>query len=139
MASGPYTKALQAFASGQIDLTSDDIVIVLVDTGAYTVNLATHEFLDDVAAGARIGTSDPLTGKTVTDGVFDANDAEVSGVAAAENVDALLVVQDSGDPATSRLIGYVDDAPEFPLLTTGGVITVAFDGGVKKIFRFIAG
>jgi hypothetical protein len=76
MANSMYTKALQSFAEGGIAWLTDNIKVVYWLIRLHIpVNLTTHQFLSDIAAGARIATSANLTGKTSTDGVLDANDA----------------------------------------------------------------
>jgi hypothetical protein len=56
MASGLYAKGREGFLDGTIDWDTDTIKCVLVDTADYTVNLSTHDNLDDVPSGARVGT-----------------------------------------------------------------------------------
>ena len=77
MANALYDKGREAFLAGGINWSGDSIKAVLVDTGAYTVNLATHQFLSDIPAGARIATSANLGSKTVAAGVADAGGAAV--------------------------------------------------------------
>jgi len=77
MANALYDKGRQGFLEGAIDWDTDDIRLILIDVADYTVNLATHDNLDDVAAAAREEVSGSLAGKTVTDGVADANDVIV--------------------------------------------------------------
>jgi hypothetical protein len=57
MANGLYDAARESFLNADIDWSVDDIRAILVDTGTYTVNLTTHNFLDDIPAGARIAVS----------------------------------------------------------------------------------
>ena len=54
MANALYDKGRQGFLEGSIDWDTDDIRIILVDLADYTVNLATHDNLDDIPAGARV-------------------------------------------------------------------------------------
>lgn len=66
MANALYDKGRQRFLEGQFNWLTDTIKVLMVDTGAYTANLASHEFLSDVASSARITTPVTLTGKTTT-------------------------------------------------------------------------
>lgn len=131
MANQLYPKAKEDFLSGNIDMTSDTIKIVLVDTGDYTFSSA-HEDLADVPAGGRVSTA-TLSGKSVTSGVFDATDAVFSNVTGDES-EALIIYKDTGVEATSRLIAYIDTATGLPITPSGGDITVAFSDGANKIF-----
>jgi DNA-binding helix-hairpin-helix protein with protein kinase domain len=63
MANALYDKARKAFADGDIDLLNDTIKVVLIDAADYTVNLADHDFLNDVPSGARVGTPQTLGNK----------------------------------------------------------------------------
>ena|ERR1043166_2245504 len=134
MADGKYATALKALEDGNINLLSDTIKVVLIDTGLYTVNLATHQYLSDIASGARIAISPALSGKSDTDGVFDAIDVTLTSVAGGSTVGAIAVFQDSGSPASSRLIMYTETAGGLPYATNGGDITVQWDNGASRIF-----
>jgi hypothetical protein len=77
--------------------------------GAYTsggviISLENDEFFSDLTGV--IGSSSNLSGKTVTRGVFDANDLVILSVSGA-TVECLYVWVDTGNPATSPLVGLV--------------------------------
>jgi hypothetical protein len=131
MANALYPKAKEAFLNKDIDMVDDTIVIALVDTANYTYS-ATHQYRSDVSNSAIISTS-TLSNKTTTNGVFDADDATFTSVTGA-NAEALIIYQDTGNQATSRLIAYIDSATGLPILPNGGDITVAFSSGSSKIF-----
>jgi hypothetical protein len=135
MANALYDKGREGFLDGSIDWDTDTIKAVLVDNGAYTVDLATHQFLSDIASGARIATlAAGLSGKTVTAGVADASDATFTAVSGA-SVESIVLYKDTGSAATSRLIAYIDTATGLPVTPNGGDITVAWDNGANKIFK----
>ena len=136
MANALYQKFVESYmnqAANQVNLASDTIKAILVDTGAYTVNLATHEFLSDIPGGAIIATG-TLAGKSVTARVFDATDLVLSAVSGA-SVEAVVLYKDTGSGATSRLICYIDTATGLPVTPNGGDITIAWDNGANKIFK----
>lgn len=134
MANAMYDFGRQGFLEGSIDWDTDTIKAVLVDTGAYTVNLAAHEFLSDIASGARIATSGALSSKTVAAGVADAADVTFTAVSGT-SVEAIVLYKDTGTVGTSRLICYIDTATGLPVTPNGGDITVAWDNGSNKIFK----
>jgi len=134
MASAVYDKGREGFLAGTIDWDTDAIKAVLVDTGAYTVNLSTHQFLSDVPSGARIATSSNLANKTVAAGVADADDVTFSSVSGA-SVEAIVLYKDTGTASTSALIAYIDTATGLPVTPNGGNINVAWDNGSNKIFK----
>ena len=131
MANALYPKAKEDFLAGNIDMSSDTIVLALVDTDIYTFNSA-HEDRADVSDSAVVSTA-TLASKTITGGVFDADDATFTSVSGA-NCEALLIFKDTGTQSTSRLIAYIDTATGLPILPNGGDITVRFSSGASKIF-----
>ena len=131
MANALYSKAKEAFLNGSINMVANTVSIALVDTGVYTYS-ASHQFRSEVSNSAVIS-STTLANKTITNGVFDADDATFSSVTGA-NCEALLIFQDTGIQGTSRLIAYIDSATGLPILPNGGDISVAFSSGSSKIF-----
>ena len=134
MANALFDRGREAFLTGGINWSADSIKAVLVDTGAYTVNLATHQFLSDIAAGARVATSANLSAKTVAAGVADAADSLFTAVSG-PSVEAVVLYKDTGTAGTSALIAYIDTASGLPVTPNGGDITVAWDNGANKIFK----
>jgi hypothetical protein len=132
-----YPKAAEAFLSGLIDWIGDDIKCVLVDTDDYAANFATDEFLEDIAAGARVATSANLGSKTATLGVLDAADTSFPTVTG-DPSEAVVVYQDTGDEGTSRLLLYIDTATGLPQTPNGSTINLSFSDGADKICRIVA-
>lgn len=133
MANALYDSGRNAFLTGDIDWVADTIKVVLVDAADYTVNLSTHDFLDDVPSGARVATA-TLASKTATAGVADAADTTFSGVSG-DVSEALVIYKDSGVEATSQLIAYIDTATGLAVTPNGGDILVQWDSGSNKIFK----
>jgi hypothetical protein len=133
MANQIYAKAFQQMISGGMNLVSGDIRVILVDSQEYTPNLASHEFLSSVPSGGRVATSGALTTKTVTDGVFDADDITFSTVTGDQS-EYLLIYLHTGSDATARLIALIDTATGLPATPGGGNITVTWSNGSDKIF-----
>lgn len=133
MSAALYAKAKKLFLDGDIDLLSDDIKAVLVDTADYTVDLDAHDYLDDVAAGARVATSGNLASKTTTGGVFDAADVTLSAVTG-DTCEAIIIYKDSGAAATSPLIAYIDEAAGLPFTPDGNDALIEWDNGPTRIF-----
>jgi len=134
MANVLYDKGREGFLDGSIDWDSDDIRVILIDTDDYSVDLANHDNLDDIPAGARVATSGALTGKSVTNGVADADDV-VFGSVSGDQCEALVIYKHTGNESTSRLIAYIDSATGLPVTPNGGDITVEWDNGSNKIFK----
>lgn len=134
MSNALYSKGRQAFLEGKINWLTDTIRCQLVDTAAYTPNLATHQFLSDIAAGARIGTPKDLVGQTTTDGVADANDVTFPTLSG-PSVELVVLYKWTGVETTSPLIAAIDTATGLPVTPSGGDIIVSWDNGSFKIFR----
>lgn len=121
MASALYPDFKEALLTAGLDLESDDIRVILVDTADYTYSAA-HNFLDDVAAGSRVAVSTALASKTITDGVFDAADKTLSAVTG-DPCEALILYKHTGTESTSNLICYIDGLSVTP---NGGDIVIAW-------------
>lgn len=132
MANALYDLGRQGFLDGSIDWDTDDIRAVLVDTGTYTVNLATHQFHSDLSG--IIATSGNFAGKTVTAGVADASDVTYTAVSGA-SVEAIVIYKWSGASSTSRLIAYIDTGTGLPVTPNGGDITIQWSSGANRIFK----
>lgn len=130
MASALFDKGREAFLLGDIDWVSDTIKAVGVDTSDYTVDLATHNALDDVPGGARIATA-TLANKTATNGVADCDDFTWTAVTG-DTISAVVVYKDTGVASTSSLIAYIDVGPVTP---NGTDITLVVDNGADKLFK----
>ena len=103
-----------------MDLEGDTFKVALLDLTEYTYSAA-HEDLADVSGDAIVATSDALSGKSVSGGVFDATDAEIADVEGPE-VGAALVYKEGVDAANSPLVAYLELAA--PVTPNGGAITV---------------
>jgi hypothetical protein len=134
MANALYAKGREGFLDGSIDWDTDNIKLVLVDAADYTIDLATHDNLDDIPSGARVATSGNLASKTKTDGVADAADVVLSAVSG-DPCELIVLYKDTGTPSTSRLICAIDTATGLPVTPNGGDITIAWDNGANKIFK----
>lgn len=128
-----YTKAKEKLLTGQINWLSDTIKVALVDSAAYTPNPSTDEFLAGITSGAIVATSDPLAGKSATQGIADADDLTIAGVTGSQ-FEYLVIYKDTGSASTSPLICLIDTATNLPFTPTGGSLTLQFDNGSSKIF-----
>lgn len=137
MANALYTKYLtRLLGSGSaslVDIDTDTIKVVLVDSGAYTPSLTADQFLSDIPAGARIATA-TLSGVTITGKVVDANDATFTAVSGVQS-EYIVGYKDTGSAATSPLIFYFDTFTSgMPVTPNGGDIVVVWNA--SGIFTF---
>lgn len=134
MANGLYDAAKQRFLTGFYDWDNDDIRVVLVDiTAAYSVNLATDDFLSDIASGDRIAVSGAMTLSSAL-GVADATNETLTSVTGTAS-GALVIYQHTGTDSTGGLIVYIDTASAgLPITPNGADITITWDDGANKVF-----
>ena len=128
-----YNKGKERMLRGQVNFDTADIRAMLVTTG-YNFN-ATHEFLNIVEAFRAPGTTDiVMTGKTTTDGVFDADDVNFAAVPAGSTLRGVVLYVNTGNPATSPLLHFVGLIAGFPLASNGAEILVRWSNGSFRIF-----
>lgn len=142
MSNSYFTPAVEGFIDGSIDLDTAVIKVALVR--GYTFS-ASHKFMSDItgAGGTLNGVSAALANKTVTGGVFDADDTSVTTTASASNHSLLLyqssAVTGGSDVASSsqRVIAYYDTASDssLPIQPGTGTVNVTFSSGSSKILK----
>lgn len=133
MANKVLPKARERMLAGGLNLLAGTVKAQLIDTAAYTYSDA-HQFLSDIPSGARIGAPVTLSNKSITNGVFDADDLAFSGLTSAPTIEALAYYVDTGTESTSPYFLFIDTATGLPMAAgaTGG--TVTHDNGANKIF-----
>lgn len=125
MANAFYTKGKEHLLNGDIQLTG--LKCVLVDAADYTPNLSTHDALDDVPSGARVGTPQALASETFTNGVFDAADVTFPSVTGDPCEYLLIYFDDSGVEASSWLLMLIDTATGLPVTPDGNNINILWN------------
>lgn len=128
-----YPRGGEKVLSGGVDFATNNIKAVALPT-SYTYSQS-HEFLAD--AGAVVGPAVALTGKTVANGVFDADDVALGVLAAGSTLGSVLLYRETGDAATSPLLMHITDITGFPLATNGSNVTVRWSDGALKIFSAV--
>ena len=138
MANGFYQFGMQEWAKGNVlwkAAGGSTIRCILGDAADYTVDLATHDFLNDVPALAREEGPVALTLiDAALDGVVDAADIAFVG-ATGDPCEFLLLYRFVTVDADSPLLIYIDTATGLPVTPNGGDINVAWDNGANKIAK----
>lgn len=106
----------------KVDLVADDIRLLFFDNDDQAFS-SSHEFVADLTAGGIIARSGALAGKTVTSGVFDANDLTVTAVSG-DQFERVVLFKHTGSDATAVLIANWDITAFTP---NGGDINVVFN------------
>ena len=133
MANALYDSGRDGYLGGDDDWDLDHRV-VLHDDADDTVNLTTDDFLDDVAAGARVASSGAIGSPTHSAGVADAADKTINTVTG-DPFERLIIYRHTGTEATSRLNASIDTATGLPTTPNGGNITITWDNGANKIWK----
>jgi hypothetical protein len=124
-----YPTALAAFLSGQIDYPANTVKVLAVrDTYDYN---ATHTTLADIPSGARVAAAD-LSGKAVVGGTATASPV-VLAAGTGDVISALVIYQDTGSEATSRLIAHVGkraDLVPISVLTNATPLTITWPNSI---------
>jgi hypothetical protein len=137
MANGPYQNGIMNFALGNVVWKAaggSNIRTALVDTADYAVDLATHNFMDDVAAASREETSGNMTlVDAAVDGVVDASDVAFVGTAG-DQCEGIIVYRFVTVDGDSLPLFWWDSVAGMPV-TLGGDVTVSWDNGANKIAK----
>jgi len=135
MANYVYGKALENFASANINWVSHNIKLVLVDAEEYTDSQNVDAALDDIPAGGRIATSVNLDTKTNVLGVLDCDDVILSTVSG-DQFEAIVFYKDSGVESTSYLICKYDlNVVGLPFTPNGSDITVKMPNDSNRVMK----
>jgi len=130
-----FPKGSEGILDGSISIPGDVRAMLVRSLYIYD---NTDKFIADIEVG---GTKDngrtaALSGKTYTDGIFNASNTSLVALAAVAS-NAIILFQHTGDDATARLIGYID-SPISGLPCTpavGQTVNINWDTGVNKIFK----
>jgi len=133
MANAIYPKYKEALLTGDsnISLSSGTVKISLVDadTTAYS---SLNQFYSDLDANGII-TTVSMSNKTVTAGVFDADDVTFTSVTANTSLtdgigDSLLIWIDTTDENTSRLVAWLDtNISGLPITPDGSNVDITWN------------
>ncbi len=125
MANAFFDSAGERLLAGTDDLSSDAMTVVLIDTADDDPAVATDDFYDDIAAGARVAAG-ALDSLTTTDGAFDSADEVLSSVTGDQSEEVLLYINTGGADSTDPLYAVYDTfSAGMPVTPNGGDITIA--------------
>lgn len=126
MANALYPKWKQALLefTANNDLDGQTVKVALVTAG-YTYS-GVNQYYSSVSASV-VGTPQTLGNKTFTDGVFDADDVTFLAVSGSQVV-SLVIYIDTGNPATSPLVAFIDSGvTNLPVTPNGGDISITWN------------
>ena len=110
---------------GDVTAAGTTVKCRLMRTSAYTISQA-HQFASSlpaaIVADAVLGTK-AANGQGADPGCFDAADITFLAIPTGAAIDCLAVFKDTGTPATSNLLFYIDG---FSVTPNGGDITISW-------------
>lgn len=148
MANALYDLAREGFLDGTLTWAGTILVSLYRSSGGgagpyYTINLATHDFHNDIPDNGDcrpIGTGQGI-GQAVTpttplsNGVADGSDVTFTAVASGNAIQLIIAYKNVGTQATDPLIFAIDTATGLPVTPNGGDITVQWDNAANRIFK----
>lgn len=119
-----YRKALESIVSASLPIASTNYAWVLVDGDDYTLDLANHQFLSDIPAGARVATSGNIT-PTISGRQVQVPAATITA-ATGDQSEMVVLFRNTGNPSTSDLL-FVENAGAagFPFTPSGADIAIS--------------
>ena len=114
-----------------------DTRVVFVDHAVDTPDPVNDNFLSDITAGSRAGTTGDITTKTIAKGVYDLSDIVLSG-GTSRATTSINIYYHTGVETTSVLILFIDSATGLPLAQVGGDVTITWDNGANKVYNWLA-
>lgn len=126
-----FNSALQAYLTGgSLDwVSTPNIVVSLVRS--YSFNAAHATVADVTGAGGVIHATQALTGRTAPlgNGVFDADDVTFPAVVSNPSAHGLLCHEDNAVPATDRVLFWIDEGVNIPVVPDGNDENIVWDSG----------
>jgi hypothetical protein len=128
-----YSKAKEAFLNGDIDVLSDPIKVLIVDS-IYAPDQASDDFVVDIPVSAIKYMTIALQNVSNILGVLDADNVPIVDYSG-NPFNALVLFADKGTQASSRLIAYIDNSPGLPFAgsATQIPISIVWNDGAEKI------
>ena len=122
-----YPKYKEAIIDASANVDLNDLTVKVALLQATETYSAADTFLSDITAGAVIGTAQTIGNTTVANGLFDGDDVTFTAVSGAQVV-TLLIYIDTGTPATSRLVAWLDTSVTgLPVTPNGGNISITWN------------
>jgi len=127
-----YPKYKEALLNGDSDapVMTNEIKVVLVDTGVYTFDSA-HEFKSDLS-GIVSESVNSIGNKSVTNGVFSGEQVLFQDVVGTTTEAIVIFVNNTLD-TNSRLVAYFDQSTGLPLTPNGSDITARWETDIFRL------
>lgn len=125
MSTFKYNSVCSSFATGAFNWLTCAPKVILVDAG-YVPDPA-HNFVNQIPAGSIAVRSAALTSVAQTNGKCTALVPQINALLWPNPIVGVIIYNDTGSDATSRLIYYSSDGFGFPFTAVGFNYAVAYD------------
>ena len=122
MANFVYTKAKQSLLRGEINSSSSNYKVALINSDNYSPNISVDQYFSDIPANAIVGISDNIQNVSSVNGVLDGDDVSIAHDGAA--FDSMVVYQVGSSNSNSRLFFYIDSSPGLPFEGSNSSLSV---------------
>ncbi|ANT42003.1 hypothetical protein SEA_ILEEKAY_35 [Mycobacterium phage ILeeKay] len=119
-----YSAARVEAAKAQFNWLTDDFKLAFIDADEYTVNYATDQVLEDIPTAAVIAISESLDTKSVSASGWMKAGTTVFVEPEGNIGEAVVLFKDTGDPATSTLVAYLDSEEYQQIIPNGADVYV---------------
>lgn len=131
MANTVYAKFKENLLAGNVNFSLSAAVVKV-----WACNTLTYDSTDvyisntNISASSGVFKSTALTGKTFTNGTFDAADKTLTAVAASASstITALVVYISNGGSASNPVVAFIDTGTGVPVTPNGGDIIIQWNG-----------
>ena len=129
-----YPKAKEALFKGQINIISNQIKILLIDTSLYTPSVNTDTFVSDIPEASIKDRSDPVQNVNINLGIIDADDVIISDYPG-HPFSGLVGYQVGSSDSNSRLLFHIDTAMGLPFTGASSTspVTIVWNNEINKI------
>lgn len=115
-------------------LINNDVKASLINTSSYTYTPSTDKYYSVIPSNAIIASGVSLINKRGSLGSLMADPTTWDNVSG-NSVGAVVLYQDTGNPATSRLVSFLDTITGLPLTPNGSSIQINWDTTNGYIFK----
>lgn len=134
MANFLYKKAKQSILNAEVNFTSNNLKLLIIDKTYYTPDENTDQYVSDIPANAIKKRSNNIQNVTNSLGVIDANDISIADYNGGF-FDAIVMYVDAGSDSTSKLIFFIDSSSGLPFDVSNSItpITIIWSDLSNKI------
>lgn len=134
MANFIYKKAKQSILNGEINFTSNNLKLLIIDKNYYTPDETVDQYVSDIPANAIKKRSNTIQNVTNLFGTIDANDLSIADYSG-EYFDAVVLFTAGNSDSDSKLIFFIDVSTGIPFNGFNSItpITIIWSDSNNKI------